>query len=80
MSNNTQEYIDRVCEYRQLPKVSKGWNCKVDGKKGTIEGGNSSANFNVQFPHYEGVRNCHPEWKMKIYNDSGELIHDSCDT
>lgn len=77
MSYNTQEYIDRVCKYRQLPPVKKGQLCVVDGRKGTIEGGNSAANFNVQFLGYESVRNCHPEWKMKIFNDDGTVLHQS---
>ena len=74
---NTQEYIDRVCEYRQLPKIKKGMRCEVDGKKGKIWGGNSSANFNVLFDGEKMTMNCHPEWKMKIFNDDGSVIHQS---
>ena len=63
---NTQKYIDRVCEYRRLPRVKKGTPCIVDGREGVIVGGNSSANFNVKFDDTGQIRNCHPEWKFTI--------------
>ena len=49
---NTQEYIDRVCEYRAVPPVKKGQPCIVNGDKGLIVGGNGSANFNVRFANF----------------------------
>ena len=65
--SNTQKYIDRVCEYRGVPKIKKGTPCSVDGKKGVIWGGNGSANFNVKFEDGR-IMNCHPYYKMKIFN------------
>ena len=62
---NTQEYVNRVCEYRGVPPIKKGQPCIVDGKKGLIVGGNGSANFNVRFASGDTF-NCHPYWKMKI--------------
>ena len=75
---NTQKYIDRVCEYRGVHKIKKGTPCMVDGESGVIWGGNSSANFNVKFASDGRVRNCHPDWKMKIFVD-GKVIHNSDD-
>ena len=72
---NTQKYIDRVCEYRGLPKVLKGMPCEVNGKTGKILGGNSSANFNVNFDDNNQVMNCHPYWKMKIFNLDGSIYY-----
>lgn len=63
---NTQKYIDRVCEYRCLPKIKKGTRCSVDGRTGVIVGGNSSANFNVKFDDTNKINNCHPGWKFKL--------------
>ncbi len=46
---NTQKHIDRVCEYRDIPSVTKGMSCNCNGRQGKIVGGNSSSNFNVKF-------------------------------
>ena len=73
---NTQKSINRVCEYRFLPKVKKGTPCTVDGKRGVIWGGNSSANFNVKFDD-GAIRNRHPYWRMEIHRDNQEgATHD----
>lgn len=74
--NNTQKSIDRVCEYRGIPRVQKGALCTVDGKKGHIVGGNSSANFSVRFEGSNHTTNCHPYWKMKIFTQSGDVYYD----
>lgn len=77
--SNTQKSITRVCEYRQVPLVKKGMICEVDGELGKIIGGNSSANFNVQFDDDKRIRNCHPYWKMKIFDDVGNLYYQHID-
>lgn len=74
--NNTQKSIDRVCDYRGVPKVKKGMTCTVDGRKGKIVGGNTSANFNVKFEDSKRVMNCHPYWKMRIFDESGNVHYD----
>ena len=76
---NTQKAIDRVCEYRGVPRVKKGMRCEVDGKPGRIWGGNSSANFNVKHDACGTVFNCHPGWRMKIMSEDGEVIYRSED-
>lgn len=71
---NTQKAIDAVCEYRRLPRIRKGFRCEVHGDCGIIVGGNSSANFNVKFS--DGVViNCHPEWKMTIFDHNNEIVY-----
>lgn len=72
--SNTQAAINRVCEYRGVPKVKKGQKCEVNGKRGRIWGGNSSANFNVKFDDGGHIRNCHPEWRMRIFSDNGSDV------
>lgn len=74
--NNTQKSIDRVCEYRGIPRVQKGALCTVDGKKGHIVGGNSSSNFSVRFEGSNHTTNCHPYWKMRIFDESGNVHYD----
>ena len=73
---NTQTYINHVCEYRGVPKVKKGTKCLVNEEPGVIWGGNSSANFNVKFDSDGRIRNCHPYWKMKIYDQDGQIIYE----
>ncbi len=79
MSFNTQKKIDSVVEYRKLPKIKKGMRCEVNGQKGKVVGGNGSANFNVLFDGDKRSMNCHPEYKMTIFNDDGSIIHQSKD-
>ena len=77
---NTQKAIDRVVEHRQLPPVKKWMRCEVDGRPGEIIGGNSSANFNVVFDD-ESIHwmNCHPYYRMKIFNKDGSVFYQSED-
>lgn len=74
---NSQKAIDRVCEYRDLPKIKKGMRCFVDGIEGMVWGGNSSANLNVKFMRDGRVSNCHPYWRMEIIGDDGSVIYRS---
>lgn len=76
---NTQEHIDRVCKYRGLPEIKMGTPCEVDGKKGVIVGGNTSANLNVLFESNDTARNCHPGYKMRIFNPWGGVMYESDD-
>lgn len=80
MAGNTQKMIDRVVEYRGLPHLKKGQRCEVNGKQGKVWGGNSAANLNVLFDGEKRPMNCHPNFRMTIFNDSGEVIHASDDT
>lgn len=77
---NTQTAINDVCEYRGLPKIKKGTRCTVDEEEGVVFGGNGSANLNVKFNSDGRVRNCHPYWKMKIFNVDGSVLYQHKDT
>ena len=74
-----QETLDRVCRYRDLPDLKVGMACEVDGRKGVIVGGNSSANLAVLFDDASHVNNCHPEYKMRIFNGMGGVQYESDD-
>jgi len=73
---NTQRHIDQVCDYRDIPHITKGMACNVDGRQGKIVGGNTSSNFNVQFDDNGDMGNCHPYWRFQIYTPSGLLYYD----
>jgi hypothetical protein len=74
-----QKDLDRVCEYRKLPPLKIGAECEVDGKKGIIVGGNCSANLNVLFDGENHYNNCHPWYRMRIFNGMGGLCYESDD-
>jgi len=76
---NTQQAINDVCEYRDVPMFKKGTHCDIDGRSGQIVGGNSSANFNVKFDDNGSIRNCHPYWKMKIFASDGDVLYEHQD-
>lgn len=76
---NTQTAINHVCLYRGLPRILKGTPCEVDGENGVIWGGNHSANFNVKFDSDGRIKNCHPNWKMKIFDGDGGTLYESDD-
>ena len=77
---NTQECIDRVCKHRGLVlPVKVGTPCEVNGKKGFIVGGNTADNFNVLYEDANGVRNCHPGYRMRIFNLMGGIMYESDD-
>lgn len=77
---NTQSKIDEICEYRGLPQIRKGWPCTVDGRPGRVWGGNSSANLNIKFDDDGTIRNCHPFWKMKIFDNAGNKVYEYVET
>lgn len=73
-----QDKLDRVCEYRGLPKIKIGQPCVVNGDKGLIVGGNGSCNLSVRLAKNNHISNCHPLWKMVIKSmDLKEVIFDS---
>lgn len=74
---NSQKWIDIVCKHRGLPEVKMGATCEVDGRKGIIVGGNEAGNFNVLFDDMDHVRNCHPHYRMKIFNKHGGVAYES---
>jgi hypothetical protein len=74
-----QETLDRVCKYRNLPPLKVGTECEVNGRRGVIVGGNASANLVVLFDDKSHVSNCHPEYKMRIFNDMGGVQYESDD-
>lgn len=50
--------------------------CEVDGENGVIFGGNHAANLNVKFNDGR-IRNCHPGWRMKVFDRNGDIFYKS---
>ena len=76
---NRQESLDSVCKNRGLPNLKVGAFCEVDGMKGVIVGGNYSSNLDVVIDGNEYVSNCHPAYKMRIFNSMGGVCYESDD-
>ncbi len=67
----------RTATYRGVPFAKIGMAVEVGGFKGEIAGKNSSANFDILFsegPHKGLILNCHPNWKIKYFDEQGNLI------
>jgi hypothetical protein len=77
MGENTQRKINEIVSCRDLPPIKKGMRCEVDGKPGVVVGGNSACNLNVKFEGWKNVSNCHPYWRMKIFNEDGSIAYES---
>lgn len=74
-----QKSLNMVCEYRDLPPLKIGAECEVDGRRGIIVGGNDSANLSVLFDDCDHVSNCHPRYRMRIFNKTGGVQYESDD-
>lgn len=51
-----------------------GMKVEVDGKPGRIVGGNRSLNLDICFDGNHWKENCHPWWRMKYFDNQGNLI------
>lgn len=63
----------QTAEYRGVPFARIGMRVRCGGDFGVIVDRNSSANFDVLFDR-GGIFNCHPNWMMKYFDESGKLI------
>lgn len=71
------ESFQRTARYRGVPFAHIGMKVSVEEMPGTIVGNNDSANFDVLFTEgkFKGqTLNCHPNWKMRYFDDSGTEI------
>ncbi len=70
-----KESLESVKKYRNMPWVEYGMEIELEGRRGIIRGGNSSANFDVEFPGDDWLHNVHPWWQTVYYKD-GKIIAD----
>lgn len=63
---------------RGIEFAKLGMMVEVDGDIGTIEGMSGSANLDVRFTnqlkHGRQVHNSHPTWKVKYFDEAGNMI------
>ncbi|HBN6882667.1 TPA: hypothetical protein L3310_003248 [Vibrio cholerae] len=67
--------IQNVRDGRNLPFLKRGMRVQVDGGKfGTITGANRSMNLNVRLDGEKHSGNYHPTWKMRYFDENGNVI------
>ena len=59
---------------RGIPFAKVGMHVNVDGKLGVIVGSNNSNNLQVQLSGFASSSNCHPHWRIKYFDDNGNVI------
>jgi hypothetical protein len=73
----TSDEFRRNAKYRDIEFAYCGMAVQVQDWNGVIVGHNDSANLNVLFldgANKGQVLNCHPNWKIKYFNKSGEVV------
>jgi len=73
------ETFENTKKWRNLEFAYLGMNIEMDGKKGVIVCGNSSLNLNICFEGQCWEENCHPWYRMKYFDNKGNLIKEYLD-
>lgn len=71
---NDWDAFVRMREYRGIEFALLGMRVEVNGKPGVIVGSNSSMNLDVCFDGQHWKENCHPWWRVKYFDNKGNLI------
>lgn len=73
-----QQFIDDMTRTRSIEFARLGMQVEVNGEMGTIAGMNANANLNVkmanQLKYGKAVRNYHPTWNVKYFDEEGKVI------
>ena len=66
--------FNRMKESRGIEFAHLGMKVEVNGKPGVIVGSNSGLNLDVCFNGEHWANNCHPWWRVKYFDNKGDLI------
>jgi hypothetical protein len=67
--------LQTVRDGRDMPFIKRGMRVQVyNGKFGVISSSNSQMNLNVRLDGEKQSTNYHPQWKMKYFDDKGNVI------
>jgi len=84
MTQKEKQFIDDMKRCRGIDFARLGMMVEVDGDVGTIIGMNQSANLDVMFAnrlkHGKHPMNCHPTWRIRYFDEKGEVIADCTKT
>ncbi|MEN1260574.1 hypothetical protein [Pseudomonas aeruginosa] len=77
-ASKADEFIQTMRVHRGIEFARIGMMVEVNGERGTIKGANCSANLDVVFANAlkmgRHMHNCHPCWRVKYFDGTGELI------
>ncbi|CAI9898904.1 TPA: hypothetical protein ACG5BG_004807 [Pseudomonas aeruginosa] len=77
-ASRSEAFIQTMRVQRGIEFARIGMMVEVNGERGTIKGANGSANLDVVFANVlkmgQHKHNCHPCWRVKYFDDTGELI------
>lgn len=68
--------FEKIKEAREIDFAFQGMRISVNGKMGTIVGGNGSLNLDVVMDGTWYVSNCHPWWETVYYDNNGNVLAD----
>jgi len=66
--------FNRMKEHRDIEFAHLGMKVEVNGKPGVIVGSNRSLNLDVCLEGEHWRSNCHPWWRVKYFDNKGDLI------
>lgn len=73
-----ERFLEDMMRCRGIEFARLGMMVEVNGEMGTIEGVNVRANLDIryanQLKHGAELHNCHPEWKVKYFDEAGTVI------
>lgn len=70
------DQFERITKARGIKFAYQGMRIQVEGKLGTIVGGNDSMNLDVVFDGQWFTSNCHPWWKTVYFDNNGDVLAD----
>jgi len=71
-----KQSLEVTKEHRNMPWLEYGMIIEMDGERGIVRGGNSSANLDVEFPGQDWLSNVHPYWETVYYDKDSNIIAD----
>jgi hypothetical protein len=73
MARFNKQMFEYMKEQRGLDFLTRNMTVEVDGEKGIVTG-DCNGNLAVKFEGNKHSDNCHPHWRVKYFNENGELI------
>lgn len=73
MARFNKQQFESMKEARGLDFLKRNMTVEVDGDKGKVTG-SYGHNLLVQFEGKKHSDNCHPHWRVKYFDEGGQLI------
>ena len=73
MARFNKQMFEYMKEQRGLSFLKRNMAVEVDGRKGIVTG-DCCGNLAVRFEGDSDSKNCHPHWRVKYFDENGQLI------